>query len=124
MRSISYRQALNEAMIQEMERDSSVFAYGIDVADHKRIFGSTKGLVEMFGEERCFCTPLSEDAMTGFGLGAAINGMRPIHIHMRVDFLILAMNQLANMVSSYRYSTCGRTEVPLVIRAIVGRGWG
>ncbi|MBN2316085.1 MAG: hypothetical protein JXM79_19315 [Sedimentisphaerales bacterium] len=124
MRRISYREALNEAMVQEMEADPRVFVYGIDVADHKRIFGSTKGLVERFGEERCFSTPLSEDAMTGFGLGAAINGMRPIHIHMRVDFLLLAMNQLANMVSSYRYSTGGTVDVPLVIRAIIGRGWG
>jgi len=62
--------------------------------------------------------------MTGFGLGAAINGMRPIHIHIRVDFLLLAMNQLANMVSSYIYGTEGKLRVPLVIRVIVGRGWG
>jgi pyruvate/2-oxoglutarate/acetoin dehydrogenase E1 component len=124
VRKISYCEALREAMSQEMERDPSIFVYGIGVPDHKRIFGSTVGLVEKFGEERCFDTPLSEDAMTGFGLGAAINGMRPIHIHMRVDFLLLALNQLANMVSSYRYSTCGKLKVPLVIRAIFGRGWG
>jgi acetoin:2,6-dichlorophenolindophenol oxidoreductase subunit beta len=123
-RKISYRDALREAMMQEMERDSRVFIYGIDVADHKSIFGSTKGILEKFGTQRCFSTPLSEDAMTGFGLGAAINGLRPVHVHMRVDFLLLAMNQLANMVSSYRYSTCGELNVPMVIRAIVGRGWG
>lgn len=107
-----------------MERDPSVFLYGIGVPDHKRIFGSTAGLVEKFGINRCFDTPLSEDAMTGFGLGAAINGLRPIHVHARVDFLLLAMNQLANMVSTYRYTTRGRLSVPLVIRAIIGRGWG
>ena len=72
MRKISYCEALNEAMTQEMERDPSVFVYGIGVPDHKRIFGSTDGLVEKFGAERCFDTPLAEDAMTGFGLGAAI----------------------------------------------------
>ncbi|MGD2095052.1 MAG: alpha-ketoacid dehydrogenase subunit beta, partial [Phycisphaerales bacterium] len=103
MRKITYCQAINEAMTQEMERDPAVLTYGIGVPDHKRIFGSTDGLLERFGAERCFDTPLSEDAMTGSGLGAAINGARPIHIHMRVDFLLLAMNQLANMVSSYRY---------------------
>ena len=124
MRKISYCEALNEAMSQEMERDPTVFVYGIGVPDHKRIFGSTVGLLEEFGRERCFDTPLSEDAMTGFGLGAAINGMRPIHIHSRVDFLLLAMNQLANMVSSYRYTSAGKLKVPLVIRAIIGRGWG
>lgn len=124
MRKISYCQALNEAMSQEMERDSSVFVYGIGVPDHKKVFGSTAGLVEKFGPERCFDTPLCEDSMTGFGLGAAINGMRPIHIHIRVDFLLLAMNQLANMVSAYRYMSGGKLTVPLVIRAIIGRGWG
>ena len=85
-------------MAQEMRRDDNVFTYGIDVADHKRIFESTKGLTEEFGPDRCFSTPLSEDAMTGFGLGAAINGMRPIHVHMRVDFFVLGMNQLINMI--------------------------
>lgn len=124
MRAISYREALTEAMSQEMERDPNVFVYGIDVPDHKRIFGSTVGLVEKFGLERCFDTPLSEDAMTGFGLGAAINGMRPIHVHMRVDFMLLAMNQLANMVSSYRYGAGSKLKVPMVIRAVIGRGWG
>ncbi len=124
MRKISYCEALNEGMYQEMERDPTVFAYGIGVPDHKRIFGSTVGLLEKFGPERCFDTPLSEDAMTGFGLGTAINGMRPIHIHMRVDFLLLAMNQLSNMVSSYRYTSAGKLKVPMVIRAVIGRGWG
>ncbi|MCP4613771.1 MAG: alpha-ketoacid dehydrogenase subunit beta [Planctomycetes bacterium] len=124
MREISYCQAVNEALTQEMERDPAVFAYGIGVPDHKRIFGSTNGLLERFGAERCFDTPLSEDAMTGFGLGAAINGARPIHIHMRMDFLLLAMNQLANMVSSYRYMSGGKLKAPLVVRAIIGRGWG
>jgi acetoin:2,6-dichlorophenolindophenol oxidoreductase subunit beta len=124
MRQISYCEALNEAMRQEMERDSNVFVYGLGVSDHKQIFGSTAGLVEQFGPDRCFDTPLSEDAMTGFGLGAALNGMRPIHIHIRVDFLLLAMNQLVNMVSSYAYTTDGKIKIPFVIRAIVGRGWG
>lgn len=123
-RTISYRDALNEAMVEEMRRDPRVFVYGIDVADHKRIFGSTRGLVEEFGPERCFSSPLSEDAMTGFGLGAALNGMRPIHVHMRVDFMILAMNQITNMIASYCYGSCGTLKVPLVIRAVIGRGWG
>ena len=124
MRAISFCDALAEATRQEMERDPSVFVYGIGVPDHKKIFGSTVGLVEQFGPDRCFDTPLCEEAMTGFGLGAAINGMRPIHIHIRLDFLLLAMNQLVNMISSFTYSTEGRVRVPMVIRAVVGRGWG
>lgn len=123
-RKITYRDALNEAIIQEMERDHNIFVYGLGVTDHKRIFGTTANLVEKFGKKRCFETPLCEDAMTGFGLGAALNGMRPIHVHGRVDFLLLAMNQLSNMVSSYRYGTGGKLKVPLVIRAVIGRGWG
>ncbi len=123
-RKINYCQALNEAISQEMERDPDVFIYGLGVPDHKRIFGSTEGLVEKFGKKRCFDTPLCEDAMTGFGLGAAINGMRPIHVHSRADFLLLAMNQLSNVVSNYRYIMGGKLKVPMVIRAVIGRGWG
>lgn len=123
-RTLSYREALNEALVEEMARDERVFVFGLDVPDHKRIFGSTKGLVERFGPERCFGTPLSEEAMTGLALGAAISGLRPVHVHIRVDFLILALNQLFNMVSNLRYVTGGYHKVPLVIRAIIGRGWG
>ena len=124
MRRISYQAALREAIHQEMDRDPSVFVYGIGVPNHAKIFGTTAGLVEAFGGERCFDTPIAEDTMTGFGLGAAICGLRPIHVHIRVDFLLLGMNQLVNMISSYTYSTNGRVKVPLVIRAVIGRGWG
>lgn len=123
-RKITYCEAIREAMHQEMERDPAVFVYGIGVPDHKGVFETTFGLVEKFGEKRCFDTPISEDTMTGFGLGAAINGMRPIHIHIRVDFLLLAMNQIANMVSCCRYASGGSLKVPMVIRAVIGRGWG
>ncbi len=121
---ISYCEAINEAVIQEMARDPSVFIYGIGVPDHKKIFGSTEKILETFGPQRCFDTPIAEDSMTGLALGAAINGLRPIHVHIRVDFLLLAMNQIANLMSSYRYGCGGKKGAPLVIRAIVGRGWG
>lgn len=123
-KKVSYRTAINEALHQEMKRDKLVFTYGIDVADHKRIFGSTAGLLEKFGPQRVFSTPLSEEALLGFGLGAAINGLRPINVHIRVDFLLLAINQLVNMVASYHYGSGGKIQVPLVIRAIIGKGWG
>ncbi len=123
-RTLSYRQALNEAMALEMARDPEVFVFGLDVDDHKRIFGSTNELVEKFGADRVMGTPLSEEAMTGLALGAALEGMRPIHVHIRADFLFLALNQIANMISIARYMAAGQVNVPLVIRAVVGRGWG
>lgn len=122
--AMTFRQALVLAQVKEMEADPSVFVFGLDVPDHKRIFGSTAGLVERFGRERCFGTPLSEEAMTGVALGAAISGLRPIHVHIRVDFVLLAMNQIVNMVSNLRYMSGGVLRVPLVIRAVIGRGWG
>ena len=124
MKTITYREAVNQALVQEMERDPSVFVYGLDVTDHKGIFGSTLGLLDKFGPDRCFITPLAEDAMTGFGLGAAINGLRPVHIHQRVDFMMLTMNQISNMVSTCRYMSGGKLKVPITIRAVIGRGWG
>ena len=124
MRKISYCEALREAIDQEMERDPSVFIYGIGVPDHKKIFGTTAGLLEKYGSQRCFDTPIAEESMTGFALGAAIKGMRPIHVHIRVDFLLLAMNQLVNMISTHSFANVGRVKVPIVIRAVIGRGWG
>lgn len=123
-RMIYYREAIAEAQAQEMRRDPSVIVYGLDVPDHKAIFGSVKGLLDEFGSDRVFGTPLSEDAMTGVALGAALNGLRPVHVHIRVDFLLLAMNQIANMISCYRYVSGGQFDVPLVLRAVIGRGWG
>jgi len=124
MRRLSFADAIREALFQEMERDPSVFVYGIGVPDFKAIFGTTQGLAEKFGAHRCFDTPLSEDGMTGFALGAALRGMKPVHVHIRVEFLLLAMNQIVNMISCHNYMTGGHTKLPIVIRAIIGRGWG
>ncbi len=122
--TMTYRDALAFAATKEMDADPSVFVFGLDVPDHKRIFGSTKGLVEKFGPDRCFGTPLSEDAMTGVAIGAALSGLRPVHVHIRADFLLLGMNQIANVMSSLRYMSGGSLQLPLVIRAVIGRGWG
>jgi len=121
---MTYREAVRAALRHELARDPAVFVYGLDVADHRGAFGTTLGLGEEFGPERCFTTPLSEDAMTGFGLGAAINGLRPVHVHQRVDFLVLALNQLANLLSTCRYVSGDELRVPITIRAVIGRGWG
>jgi pyruvate/2-oxoglutarate/acetoin dehydrogenase E1 component len=121
---MTYRDALALAAVKEMDADPSVFVFGLDVPDHKRIFGSTRGLLEKFGSRRCFGTPLSEDAMTGVAIGAALSGLRPVHVHIRADFLLLGMNQIANVMSSLRYMSGGALRLPLVIRAVIGRGWG
>lgn len=122
-RKITFEKAINEAITQEMENDKSVFLFGLDVTDHKKIFGTTAGL-EKFGSDRFFGTPLSEDAMTGVALGAAITGLRPIHVHIRAEFLLLAMNQIVNMLATTSFTSAGKLKVPLVIRAVIGRGWG
>lgn len=121
---IRYVDALREAFELEMQRDPSVFLFGLDVDDHKGIQGSTLGLQQKFGNHRVFCTPLSEDAMTGIAIGAAMAGLRPIHVHIRMDFMLLCMNQLVNMAAKSHYMYNGQVKVPLVVRAMIGRSWG
>jgi len=123
-RLLTYVDALREAAAQEMRRDPRVFVFGLDVDDHKAIQGSTRGLVDEFGPERVFGTPLSEDAMTGVAIGAAMAGMRPIHVHIRMDFLMLAMNQLVNIAAKSHYMYDGQVKVPLVVRSMIGKSWG
>ena len=124
VRLIRYVDALREATQQEMARDERVFLFGLDVDDHKGIQGSTLGLVDEFGPSRVFGTPLSEDAMTGVAIGAAMAGLRPIHVHIRMDFMLLAMNQLINMAAKSHYMYAGQVKVPLVVRCMIGRSWG
>jgi pyruvate/2-oxoglutarate/acetoin dehydrogenase E1 component len=124
MRLIRYNQALREAFDSEMERDPSVFLFGLDVDDHIGIQGSTVGLAEKFGGDRVFGTPLSEAAMTGFAVGAAVAGRRPIHTHIRMDFMLLCMNELVNMAAKLHYMYNGQVTVPLVVRTMIGRSWG
>ena len=123
-RTLSFVDAVREAAEQEMARDESVVVFGLDVDDPKAIQGTTRGLVEKFGPERVFGTPLSEDAMTGAAIGMALAGLRPIHVHIRMDFLLLAMNQLVNVAAKSRYMYGGRVNVPLVVRAMIGKSWG
>ena len=123
-RLLTYVDALREAMAQEMQRDPSVFVFGLDVDDHKAIQGSTRGLADVFGSERVFGTPLSEDAMTGVAIGAAMAGMRPVHVHIRMDFLMLCMNQLINIAAKSRYMYDGQVKLPLVVRSMIGKSWG
>jgi pyruvate dehydrogenase E1 component beta subunit len=123
-RLLTYVDALREAVAQEMRRDPAVFLFGLDVDDHKAVQGSTRGLVEEFGPERVFGTPLSEDAMSGIAIGAAMAGLRPIHVHIRMDFLLLCMNQLVNIAAKSSYMYNGQVKVPIVVRSMIGKSWG
>lgn len=123
-RELSYGEAVFEATRAEMRRDPNVFVMGQGVDDARGMFGTTLGLHKEFGAERNFDVPLSEDAMTGVGIGAALLGMRPIQVHQRMDFVLLCMNQLVNMAAKMHYMFAGAHRVPLVVRAIIGRSWG
>jgi len=123
-RHITYGEAIREGLDQAMEQDERVIVFGLDVDDPKRILGTTNELLEKYGSDRLFGTPLSEDAMTGAAIGMAMAGLRPVHVHIRMDFLMLAMNQLVNMASKASYMTGGQLSVPLVVRSIIGKSWG
>ncbi len=123
-RVISYAEALREATEQEMERDPRVIVMGQGVDDFKGFYGTTLGLAERFGSQRVFDLPLSEEGTMGIAVGAALAGLRPIHTHIRMDFLLLAMNQLVNIAAKSHYMYGGRVSVPLVVRTVIGRSWG
>lgn len=121
---MSYREALREALHQALKRDPRVFIMGEGVDDPPGIFGSTAGLHKEFPGGRVFDTPIAENGLTGFAVGAALAGMRPVLVHMRMDFLPLSFDQIINHATKLCYMSGGRSRVPLVIRAIIGRGWG
>jgi pyruvate/2-oxoglutarate/acetoin dehydrogenase E1 component len=121
---ITYAKAINEAISQAMRDDESVICYGLGVTDPKGVFGTTLGLEAHFGSERVFDMPTSENALTGVAIGAALAGLKPIMTHQRLDFCLLAMDQLVNGAAKWRYMFGGQHSVPITIRLIVGRGWG
>jgi pyruvate dehydrogenase E1 component beta subunit len=124
MRELKYNQAISEAHLQSMERDPSVFLMGVGIADPTGLFGTTLEPRKKFGPARVFDTPMSENTLTGVGVGAAMCGMRPVLIHARNDFLLLTMDQIVNHAAKWSYMAGGRLKVPFLIRAIIGRGWG
>lgn len=123
MRKITYRDALREALREEMAKDNSIFIIGEDVGRYwKGAFKVTKGLAEEFGDERVRDTPISESAIVGVAAGAAITGMRPVAEIMFGDLSTLAMDQIANQAAKLRYMFGGQTSVPMVIRMPFGAG--
>jgi len=123
-KEITFSEAILEGLDQAMERDRRVVLVGEGVPDPKAIFGTTSGLRQKYGNRRIFDMPLSENGMTGICIGAALSGMRPVMVHQRIDFALLAMDQLVNNAAKWHYMFDGKVSVPLVVRMIIGRGWG
>ena len=123
-RLIKYAEAVREGLDLCLERDHSVFVIGPGVPDPKGVFGTTLNLVDKYGPDRVMDMPLSENGVTGVCIGAAVTGMRPIMVHQRMDFVLLAIDELVNNAAKWHYIFGGRSGVPLVIRLIIGRGWG
>ncbi len=122
MAVMTCREAINQAIVEEMERDSSVFILGEDVGLYEGSFKVTRGLLARFGETRVVDTPIAEAGIIGMACGAAMGGLRPIAEMMTVNFAIVAMDQIMNSVAVARYMFGGQVSVPMVIRAPGGGG--
>jgi len=123
-RELTYAEALREAQDMCLAKYPDSYLMGLGVPDPKGIFGTTLGLQETYGEERVFDIPLSENAVTGVAIGSAITGLRPILTHQRLDFALVSIDQIVNQAAKWHYMFNGSMSVPLVIRMIIGRGWG
>jgi len=124
IRKISYAEALNEALHEEMRRDALVFVMGEDVGKMGGLFKVTQGLLEAFGPQRVIDTPISEAAIAGAGVGSALVGARPVIEFQFIDFMTIAMDQIVNHAAKLRYMTGGMASLPLVVRAPVCGGIG
>ncbi|HEY2543289.1 MAG TPA: transketolase C-terminal domain-containing protein [Gaiellaceae bacterium] len=123
-RQLKFNEALHEALDLALAADERVYLLGLGVPDPKGIFGTTSGLVDRFGSHRVLDMPTAENGMTGIAIGSALVGMRPVMVHQRIDFATLAIEQIVNQAAKWRYAFGGEHSVPIVIRLIVGRGWG
>jgi len=123
-RELKYFQAINEAISQCLASDPCVYVMGLGVPDPNGIFGTTLGLQQKYKSKRVMDMPLSENGMTGVAIGSALVGMRPIMTHQRIEFALLAIEQIVNQAANWHYMFGGQMSMPLVIRMVVGRGWG
>jgi pyruvate/2-oxoglutarate/acetoin dehydrogenase E1 component len=123
-RVIDAASAIREALDLVLARKPNAYVIGEGVCDPKAIFGTTAGLLAKYGPKRVVEMPVAENGLTGIAIGSALLGQRPIMIHQRVDFALLALEQLFNNAAKTYYVSNGRHSVPLVVRMIVGRGWG
>jgi pyruvate dehydrogenase E1 component beta subunit len=121
---LKFTEAIRQAIDLCMAKDPAVYLMGLGVPDPKGIFGTTRGLDQKYGAARVMDMPTSENGMTGVALGSALLGMRPLITHQRIDFALLAMDQIVNQAAKWHYMFGGQLSVPMVIRLIIGRGWG
>jgi len=124
MRELTYAEAIREAFAVALERDPSVMLIGLGVPDPKGFFGTTTDLQQKFGAERVMDMPCAENGLTGVALGAALNGLRPVINHQRLDFALLAMDPMCTQAAKWSYMFGGAMKMPVVFRMILGRGWG
>ncbi len=123
-RQLKYKEAAAEALYQAMEKDPRVFLLGEGVDNIRGVYGHTLAAYKRFGPQRVIDTPLSENGLTGFAIGAALDGMRPVLIHQRNDFMLLAMDQMMNQAAKLRYVSGGRHKAPIVILSFIARKAG
>jgi len=121
---IKFFEAINQGFDYSMQKDSSVCLIGLGVTDPKGIFGTTSGLLSKYGKDRVFDIPIIENAITGIAIGASLNKMRPILSHQRVEFALLSIEQIINQAAKWFHMSAGKQKIPIVIRLIIGRGWG
>jgi acetoin:2,6-dichlorophenolindophenol oxidoreductase subunit beta len=123
MPELSYREAVRDALAKAMRKDDDVFIMGEDIAEMGGSMGVTQGMLDEFGSDRVRNTPISEIAIVGAGIGAAMQGMRPVVEVMYEDFLTVSMEQIVNQAAKHRYMSGGQLKVPLTIRTQGGAGW-
>ncbi|MDD4844440.1 MAG: alpha-ketoacid dehydrogenase subunit beta [Anaerotignum sp.] len=121
---VTYGQAISDALREEMEKDENVIVFGEDVAQHGGIFGITRGLYELFGENRVKNTPISETSIVGVGAGAALVGLRPCIELMYSDFLLVAFSEIYHCIAKWRFMHGPQYKIPMVIRAAAGSAFG
>lgn len=119
-----FSEIVNLTLKEIMRSNNKTVLFGLGVDDPKGIFGTTKGLKQIFGSNRVFDMPASENAMTGVAIGMSLNKMIPIMNHQRMDFFLLSMDQIVNNAAKWKYMFGGQQKCPIIVRLIVGRGWG
>jgi acetoin:2,6-dichlorophenolindophenol oxidoreductase subunit beta len=121
---LTFAQSIHDALATALAADPGVVVFGLGTDDPKGVFGTTLDLHKEFGADRVFDTPTSENALTGIAVGMALAGQRPIFTHQRLDFALLSLDQIVNNAAKWHFMFGGKRSVPIVIRMIIGRGWG
>ena len=124
MRKIKFNQVMRETQLQLMKKDKNIITMGLGINDPMGIFGTTKDLYKIFGNKRVIEIPTSENAATGIAIGAALQGMKIILTHQRVEFSLLSMEQIINQAAKFYFLSNGKYKVSVVIRVMIGKGWG